>query len=192
MNESSYRLLVRIALGLTAVFIAISIYDCGIKDTQPGDMAYLEADNYFEDAQYQNSLDKYSQALEDDPAHIHALRGKARSLMQLARFAEAQQAYDLAIKLDPGFATTYANRGILHDRMGLYQQALADYDKAYQLDPEINEGPHWLTRLLRNQPDKPPGITDRAAYLRDQLAKPQAERLLRVPEIDAKQRSFKQ
>jgi len=192
MDETSYRILVRVAISLTVIFIAVSIYDCGYKNSNPGDLPYLEADNFFEDGQYQKALEKYTEALKVDAADIHALRGKARSLMQLGRFEEAQTVYDLAIKLEPGFATSYANRGILHDRMGEYQKALADYAKAMQLDPQINEGPHWLTRLMRNQPDKPPGIADRARYLREQLAKPQSERLLRVPEIDAKQRTYKQ
>jgi hypothetical protein len=53
------------------------------------------------------------------------------------------------------------------------------------------EGPNWLTRFLRLQPEKPPSVVDRAAYLRQELAKPESERLLRVPEEDAKQRSYK-
>jgi len=192
MGESTYRFLVRTALALTVIFVAVSIYDCGIKDAQPGDFAYQEADNFFEDGRYDKSLEKYSEALKADSANINALRGKARSLMQLKRFDEALKSYDLAVTLEPGYAATYANRGILHDRMGHYQKALADYDKAQELDPKINEGPHWLTRFMRNQPDKPPGVTDRANYLREQLAKPENERLLRVPELDSKQRSYKQ
>jgi hypothetical protein len=38
---------------------------------------------------------------------------------------------------------------------------------------------------LRNQPEAPPTIADRAAYLRAELAKPESERLLRMPELDA-------
>ncbi len=192
MDESTYRFLVRTALALTVIFVAVSIYDCGIKDTQPGDFAYQEADNFFEDGRYDKSLEKYNEALTADSANINALRGKARSLMQLKRFNEALKSYDLAVTLEPGYAATYANRGILHDRMRHYQKALADYDKALELDPKINEGPHWLTRFMRNQPEKPPGVTDRANYLREQLTKPENERLLRVPELDSKQRSYKQ
>ena len=75
--------------------------------------------------------------------------------------------------------------------MGHYSEAIADYEKAVQLDPEMVEGPNWLTRFLRLQPEKPPTIADRAAYLRQELAKPESERLLRVPEVDEQQRSYK-
>ena len=58
------------------------------------------------------------------------------------------------------------------------------------LEPGTARGPGWLTRFLRNQPDTPPTIAERARYLRDQLAKPEDERLLRVPEQDTAQRSY--
>jgi hypothetical protein len=48
-----------------------------------------------------------------------------------------------------------------------------------------------LTRFLRNQAERPPTIADRAAYLRAELAKPEGERRLRVPEVDARQRPYK-
>jgi tetratricopeptide (TPR) repeat protein len=111
--------------------------------------------------------------------------------MQLGRNDDALRRFDSAIVRDPEFAATYANRGILHDRMGHYELAIADYDRALSLDSEISEGPHWLTRFLRLQAEKPPDIAERAAYLREQLAKPESERLLRVPELDEQQRPYK-
>ena len=75
--------------------------------------------------------------------------------------------------------------------MGHYELAIKDYEKAIAIDPEITEGPNWLTRFLRLQPDKPPTIADRARYLRKQLAKPESERVLSIPEQNEKQRSYK-
>lgn len=86
---------------------------------------------------------------------------------------------------------SYANRGILKDQMGDYPGALADYDKSMELEPEVKEGPGFMTRFMRNQPEKPPTVADRAHYLRQQLAKPETERLMNLPEEDAKQRSYK-
>ena len=120
------------------------------------------------------------------------MRGRARTLMQLGRAEQALAAFDAAISLKPDFGATYANRGILRDRLGRYEKAVEDYTRALELDAELADGPHWLTRFLRNQPQKPPGIAERAAYLREQLAKPANERLLKVPEVDAEQRSYQQ
>ena len=158
----------------------------------PGDLAYLEGNQFFEDGDYDRALAKYDEALAEVPEHIHALRGRARSLMQLGRTPESLLAFNTVIALEPDFGAAYANRGILHDRMGRYEKAIADYEKAMELEPETVEGPHWLTRFLRNQPEKPPGIAERAAYLRKELAKAPEDRLLRVPELDAEQRTYKQ
>jgi tetratricopeptide (TPR) repeat protein len=192
VDEKAYRILVRVALALTAAFVVFSVYDCSFREQPPGDLAYLEGDTLFEDGAYERALTRYEEALAEAPDHIHALRGKARSLLQLGRFPESERAFDEAIAREPGFGATYANRGILHDRMGRYSDALADYRKALSLDPELAEGPHWMTRFLRKQPEKPPGIAERADYLEAQLALPPDQRLLRVPEIDAEQRPYKQ
>jgi hypothetical protein len=75
--------------------------------------------------------------------------------------------------------------------MGDYRGALDDYEKALALEPEVAEGPGFLTRFLRKQAEKPPTVADRARYLREQLAKPETERLLRLPEKDEQQRPYK-
>ena len=75
--------------------------------------------------------------------------------------------------------------------MGDHRKALADYKKAIELDEEILEGPGWLWRFMRNIDEKPPTIKDRADYLEAELAKPESERLLKVPSEDEKQRMYK-
>ena len=111
--------------------------------------------------------------------------------MGMTRNDEALAVIDRAITLKPDFAAAFANRGILHDRMGRSEKALGDYRKAVELDATLADGPGWITRFFRKQPQAPPTIRDRAVYLAEQLKKPPAERLLRVPELDDAQRSYK-
>jgi len=191
VDKSLYRFLKWTAIVLTLAWVGWSFYDSMVAPRNPGDFAYLEGNTLFEDGQFERALAKYDEALNENPGHIHALRGRARSLMELGQSPQALSVFNTAISLEPDFGATYANRGVLHDRMGRYQQAIDDYERALALDPELIEGPHWLTRFLRNQPEKPPGVAERAAYLREQLAKPENERLLRVPELDVEQRSYK-
>ncbi|MDE0309427.1 MAG: tetratricopeptide repeat protein [Acidiferrobacterales bacterium] len=191
MDPRLYQFLKYTAIVLALGWLAWGIYDGFFKERAPGDTEYHAANKLFEDAAYARALSSYEAALGKDPRHIHAMRGRARSLMQLDRFEDALKVFDESIALEPNFAGTYANRGILHDRMGHHELALQDYVTALQLDPEITEGPHWLTRFLRNQPERPPGIAERAAYIAAELAKPESDRLLKVPEIDAEQRSYK-
>ena len=192
MDKGLYKFLVVTAVVLTLAWIGWSYYESKIGPRNPGDAAYLAANKLFEDGEYQRALDKYDEALDETPNHLHAMRGRARSLMQLGQSTQALAEFSTAISLEPDFGPTYANRGILHDRSGRYGKAIEDYERALELDPELIDGPHWLTRFLRNQPQKPPGIAERTAYLRKELAKPESERLLRVPEQDAEQRSYKQ
>ena len=163
----------------------------GLQEHVPGEKAYEAANRYFEDGNYQKAFDQYEAALRKDPELLPAMRGKARSLMQMGKNYEALEIFNEVIYKQPDFAPSYANRGIVHDRMGHYRLAIADYEKSIELDAEMVEGPNWLTRFLRLQPEKPPTVADRAAYLRQELAKPESERLLRVPEEDEKQRSYK-
>jgi len=191
MHDTLYRSLMGIAITLTIAWVGWTVYDSVIVEETPGNSSYLAGNNNFEDGLYQDALREYEAALDVNPDHIHAKRGQARSLMQLGRNLEALAAFDELIRLEPEFGATYANRGILNDRIGYYEAAARDYEQAVRLDPELADGPKWLTRFLRNQAERPPTIADRARYIRQQLAKPEAERVLRMPETDAAQRPYK-
>ena len=192
MDEKTNRILVRLAIVLGLVMLGVIAWQTFVIGRPPGDTAYLEGDQLFEDGLYERALAKYDDALRQDPDHFHALRARARALMELGRHREALREYALAISRDPEFASLYANRGILYDRMGRYEEAAADYEKALALDPELDKGLHWMTRFLRNQPEGQPTIRDRARYIRAELAKPADQRVLTVPELDQEQRSYKQ
>ena len=202
MDDRLTRALKVVAVALVVAFVGWAIYDKFFGSVAPGDMAYHAGNQAFEDGDYQRADEQYREALAEDPDHIHALRGLARSLHLGGRHDEALVLYDEALARTPeapqdegelaALAADYANRGILLDTMGRHEEALADYDQALRLDREIASGPHWLTRFLRNQPEAPPTIADRAAYLRAELAKPEDERLLRVPEVDEQQWPCKQ
>ena len=182
----------RIAVALAVASAAWFLYDSLIASRDPALDAQSAADRVFEDGYYERALGLYRDRLAVEPGNPYALRGVALSLMQLGRDDEALAAFAAAIAAEPDFAGSFANRGILHDRMGDHEAAIADYERALALDPEVAEGPHWLTRFLRNQPERPPTIADRLAYLKGELAKPEAERLLGLPEEDQAQRPYQQ
>ncbi len=191
MDDPVYKLLKLTAILMGVVFLGWMVWGGLLQEQVPGEKAYEAANRYFEDGLYAKAIEHYEAALQEDPQLLPAMRGQARSLMQMGNNQEALALFNEVIYREPEFAPSYANRGILHDRMGNYQQAIADYEKAVELDAEMVEGPNWVTRFLRLQPEKPPTIADRAAYLRQELAKPESERVLRIPEADEKQRSYK-
>jgi tetratricopeptide (TPR) repeat protein len=182
----------RIAVALAIACAAWFLYDTLIAARDPALDAQSAADRAFEDGHYERALALYRDRLAVEPGNPYALRGVALSLMQLGRNDEALAAFAAAIAAEPDFAGSFANRGILHDRMGAHAAAIADYERALALDPEVDDGPGWLTLFLRNQPERPPTIADRLAYLKHELAKPEGERMLRLPEEDQAQRPYQQ
>ena len=190
MDERRYRLLKTTALVMALAWIAWSVFDF-MRAKAPGDFAYHAASNYFADGDYAQALQEYQTALQENPDHLAAQRGLAETLIMLEREPEAIQLYKDLLQLDPNNAGAYANLGIAYDRLGQHQQALQHYQTALELDPELAEGPGWLTRFFRNQYEKPPGIAERAVYLRQQLELPEDQRVLRQPEQDQAQQPYK-
>ena len=124
------------------------------------------------------------------------------SLIGLERYDEAEDLLthaivfllDTLVEDDPtgtgALSAAYANRGILRDRQGRYEEALADYVEAVKIDYDLAEGPGWVAHLLYY--DKTPSsVLTRAKYIYQQLQLPEDERLMRVPEQDELQRMYK-
>lgn len=191
MSDLVNKVLVRFAIALGIIVIGWSLYDGALRQTIPGENDYHAANKYFEDGQYQLAKTSYQASLAINPSFIHAKRGLARALMQLNEHERSLQIFNEVIKQEPSFAASYANRGILHDRMGNYSEAISDYTKAIGLDESIADGPSWLTRFLRNQARRPPNVSERLQYLKKELLKPEHERLLRMPELDDMQKPYK-
>ena len=177
-------------IGLLIIIGFIFYWRTGVEKN-PGDYNVRKGNYRLEDGQYEEAVKEFSEALGKNPEHAMARLGLALTYMQMGRESEAIQEFNLVVELNPELAAAYADRGILYDQIGEHEKALADYRKAIELDEEILEGPGWLWRFMRNIDEKPPTIKERAAYLEAELAKPEDERLLRVPEVDEKQRMYK-
>lgn len=179
------------AILLGVCVIAWSLYDGALRQSIPGENKYHSANKYFEDGHYQQAKLSYQASLSENPDFIQAKRGLARSLMQLNEYEESLIVFNEVIEEEPTFAASYANRGIVYDRMGRYPEAIEDYNKAIELDQSILDGPSWMTRFLQNQQDKPSNVHERAVYLQNELQKPKGQQLLNVPELDEMQKPYK-
>jgi tetratricopeptide (TPR) repeat protein len=178
-------------IALTCIIIfAYFYFQYTVRENVPGENIFRLANQHLEDGKKDEALVTFDKVLSQYPEYKEAHMGRAITLMQMGRFDESGAAFDKAISLDEKFAAAYANRGILNDRAGRFEDAVKDYRKALELNPELAEGPGWIWRFLRNIPEKPPSIADRADYIEKELKKPEGGRLLRVPEIDAQQRMY--
>ena len=191
MDDHLYRALKYIAIVLVVGFVAFSVYDGLFRGKDEYALRMGAGHRYFEDGRYEDAIREFESVLSLSVGNPPAIYGIAISQMQLHRYEEALKSFSEAIESEKEIknkAFYIANRGILFDRLAMYQKALDDYLLALSLEPETAEGPGIISRLLRNQPEKPPTIADRARYLQSELAKPVGERLLAVPAIDEAQR----
>lgn len=179
-----------VALTVLVIF-GYFFYQYTVRENVPGENRFRLANKYLEDNDYESALKIFDEVITGYPEYRDAYMGKAITLMQMQEFEKSRENFDRAIALDSNFAAAYANRGILNDRTGRYDEAVRDYRKAVELNPDLAEGPGWLWRFLRNISEKQPSIVERANYIESELQKPPAERLLRIPEIDEQQRMYK-
>ena len=190
-QDGLYPVLKYTAIALGVTFIVWLLYDGVLKDAvEPLQANYNRATREFKDGRYDYALRSYEAVLQLEQKHEGALSGKAASLAMLGQYNEALRIYDYLVREYPHDGIHYANRGILHDKMGAYRRAIADYEKAYTMDQDLNKGPGWLTRFLRNQQEAPATIIARANYLKEQLALPPQEQVLRDPTEDKRQRPY--
>lgn len=191
-KDGLYRFLVWMAMLTAVLVVGVTIYNYLFNSgDELGVMEYRRGNYRLEDGKPKVALREFDIVIQRDPNHAPSHLGRALALMALRQNEEALMSFAVAVEIRPDFSAVYANRGILHDRMGRYAEAITDYRKALSLDPELGEGPGWITRFLRNQDEAPPTIADRAKYLEAELKKPLRERNLRIPELDEKQRSYK-
>lgn len=173
-----------------------------VTDAPPGDYQVRQGDILLSDRKYPEAIERFDAALAVSPTHRGAMMGRALALLQSDRLDEAESAFTALVAFlstsladdDPTgravLAAAHANRGILYDRIGAYAAALADYRQALSIDPGAVDGPGLFHKILYGEA-QPSTIEKRAAYLESQLALPEDRRLLRVPEIDARQRMHK-
>ncbi len=182
--------------GLTFMFFGSSL------TREPGDYETQMGDQRLEDELYDEAMAHFDKALEEHPNHRGALMGRAIVFIRTEQYdlaiAELDYLIDfLAKSLEPddttgrgALAAAYANRGIVRDRQGDYEAALQDYIKALGTDEETVSGPGVVHKILYESDDVS-NVRKRAQYIYEQLQLPEDERLMRVPELDEKQRMHK-
>jgi tetratricopeptide (TPR) repeat protein len=168
----------------------------------PGDFHTQTGDIRLGSGKYDEALEEFDLALEEMPDHRGALMGRALVFIHTGQDDQAVEQLTYLIKyLDDTLAdddrtgrgtlaAAYANRGIVHDRNGRHEEALQDYLSALRTDPEPLEGPGILDRIVHQTP-RPATVAKRAAYLTEQFKLPENERVLLMPELDEKERTYK-
>jgi tetratricopeptide (TPR) repeat protein len=83
---------------------------------------------------YLKAIENYNKATELDPGLKFSYHSKNRQTLVFNFFKDCE----MEIKLNPGNAIVYINRGTVYAMMKNYQKALEDYSKAIKLAPQIS------------------------------------------------------
>lgn len=194
------RFIVLLFVASLAVATATMFYDSFVN-RPPGDYETEKGDINLNARDYEKALEWFDKALAITPDHRGAMMGRAVVFIQTERYDLALADLDELIEIlegrdlshDPtgrgALAAAYANRGIIKDRQGRYEAALEDYVQALRIDEGAVDGPGLIDKIVHDP--RPSTVRKRARYLYEQLQLPESERLMRVPELDAKQRRYK-
>lgn len=192
---------------IVLMFIAVlvvgtfTLFWDSLVNRPPGDYETEKGDMHLSMGEYEQALQWFDDALAAQPNHRGALMGRALVFIQQEQYDRAKAELTSLIDflrrtVEPEDATgigalaaAYANRGIVKDREGDYEGALADYVEALRVDDGAVDGPGLVDRVLHNP--RPSTVRDRARYIHEQLRLPEADRVMRVPEQDQKQRMYK-
>ena len=204
MNRRVLRRFVILMVILTVVVMLFRDVIVAQFDRPPGDYYTEVGSNRLVDGLYDQAMEEFNKALEESPDHRGALMGRALIYIQTERYEDAIgelgyliERLQITLESEPDdrtgqrvLAAAFANRGIVHDRRGLYEEALADYIAALRTDPGAIEGPDIFQKILLGG-DQISTVRDRAEYLHQQLQLPENERLLSLPELDEQQFMYK-
>ena len=165
-TDKVYRVILLLGIGLIFLSLSWAIF----KSSTPSERrpSFSKALSLYTDGKFEEALYNYEIAIFEYPEFVHAKRGRARSLMQLGRDQQALEAFNEVLSLDPNSAVSFANRGILEDRMGFYDLAIEDYAKAIKMDPQLGKGLDWFTRFLQNKKEEGQTLSERLKSLRSQ------------------------
>ena len=183
-----------------ATFIMFTVWALvrSYMNRPPGDYETEVCDIRLKDKLYDKAIEAADKALSKSLNHRGAMMCKALVFISLKDYEKANNQLNSLInflennleiddKTGKGtLAAAYANRGIIKDRQENYEDALRDYVRALEIDSESVEGPGVGTVIL-NYKFKSSSVRKRAQYIYDQLKLPEAERVLKIQELDAGQ-----
>jgi tetratricopeptide (TPR) repeat protein len=97
----------------------------------------------------EEALAQYDRALRIDPRDSYVLRSRIDSLRALRRWDDAEAAAREVIALHPGDPMAYVNLGWVYDDQDRDEEALAQYERAVDVDPLNHAARRWQVAALR-------------------------------------------
>ena len=149
----------------------------------------IEGNEFFNKKQYEESIKKYTEAIQLDPdnATIHANRAAAYS--KLAQYEPAISDALKAIELDPKYAKGYLRLAIAYQGLKRYHAAIAQYKLCLEHNPIDILKRFVLKQVkkcsLRVTDQKHSGIKRQISEMNNDLPKPKKRRRLSSPTVSS-------
>lgn len=117
---------------------AVKYFDAAIKlDPEKGSIYYNKAFTLANMGRNQEAIENYSNALKYSPdKDVKILTNRSNLYLETGRYGEAIKDIDELIRLDSRNFLHYYNRALAKQKLYDYPGALADFEKAQQLNPE--------------------------------------------------------
>lgn len=115
------------------------------------DFLVARARLYLDEAQWLQASDLAAGALEDTPFHIGALSVRAEALVRLGQLDEAEALLHSAIEQEPENEYLIGQLGWFSLRKSDHKEALAYFQAALRIDPELETAREGLMQALRSQ-----------------------------------------
>ena len=100
--------------------------------------AKQQGNDAFKVGKYQVAVEKYQEALEIDSENIVCSKlycNQGLALHKLKNYSDAVKAFDNALEIDEQYTKAYSKRALAYIELEQYQDAIADCEKACDMNP---------------------------------------------------------
>ncbi|OSS41569.1 TPR repeat [Desulfurella amilsii] len=148
-----------LAIGVIFLILTSSSYAQELSNLAKSMVYSNQAQNYYDQNQFQQAIDDYTKAIQESPNNYMAYINRGIIFFELNRYDEALKNFKKARTIDPKNAYTYYNSAIVYTKMAstalendntylFYKKAKDELTKAIQNDPNFYKA--YINRGLVN------------------------------------------
>lgn len=135
-----------------SAFLFVLLIVCSRAGAQSSHLR--EGNKFFREGKYDEAVDRYNKALEENPADLTAMYNRSNALAKKGDKAAAMEGYEKLIQSgkDPRILEkAYYDKGVLHQQQQQLDESILSWMEALKLDPEDAQARENLQKALREK-----------------------------------------